>query len=116
MVFGDGSQRRDFTYVEDIARGTVAAARPLGYEVINLGGDRPVALSAVIHLIAERIGRKPRIEYRPAHAADVPGTWADMTKAGRLLDWRPETSLEEGLAASIDWYEQHRKLANQIRL
>jgi nucleoside-diphosphate-sugar epimerase len=116
LVFGDGSQQRDFTYVDDIARGTVAAGRPLGYEIINLGGDRPVPLSQVIRLISEQIGREPRIEYRPAHAADVPGTWADISKAGRLLGWRPETSLEDGLAVSIQWYEQNQELANQLRL
>ncbi len=115
-IFGDGSQQRDFTYVEDIARGTIAAARPLGYEIINLGCDRPIALSGVIRLIAQRLDREPKIEYRPSFAADVPSTWADITKAGELLDWRPETSLEQGLAHSIDWYRQNRDLAMQINL
>jgi nucleoside-diphosphate-sugar epimerase len=110
-VYGDGSQERDFTYVDDIARGTVAALRPLGYEVINLGGDRPVRLSAVIDEIAHLTGRVPRIEYRPAHRADVRATWADIGKAGRLLDWRPEVGLAEGLARSVEWYRQHRELA-----
>jgi UDP-glucuronate 4-epimerase len=115
-VYGDGSQQRDFTYVEDIARGTIAAVRPLGYEVINLGGDRPVRLSELIRLIAARLDREPNIDYQPAHSADVPNTWADIAKAGELLAWRPETSLEQGLAATIAWYQQHRALAGQISL
>jgi UDP-glucuronate 4-epimerase len=115
-VYGDGSQRRDFTYVEDIARGTIAAVKPLGYEVINLGGDHSVALSDLIGLIAERLGQEAHIDYRPAHAADVPHSSADIRKAGELLAWRPQVSLAEGVAHSIDWYRQNRDLATQINL
>ncbi len=116
VVYGDGSQQRDFTYVEDIARGTIAAVKPLGYEIINLGGDHPVPLSEVIRLIGHRLEREPKIEYRPAHAADVLVTSADITKAREILGWRPQTSLKEGLAHTIDWYQQHRALAGQISL
>ncbi len=116
VVYGDGSQERDFTYVEDIARGTIAAARPLGYEVINLAGEAPVPLWEVIRLIAQRLEREPRIEYREFHSADMPHTAADIHKAGALLAWRPQVSLEEGLSATIDWYQQHRALAGQITL
>ncbi len=108
VVFGDGRQSRDFTYVDDIARGTVAALEPLGYEVINLGGDRPVQLSAVIEQIAQLTGKKARIEYRPAHPADVPETWADIQKAARLLKWSPQVSVEEGLRRCVAWYQQNR--------
>ncbi len=104
VVFGDGSQSRDFTFVDDIAAGTVAALRPLGYEVINLGGDRPVLLSDDHRQIAELTGKRPQIEYRPAHPADVPTTWADVSKAARLLDWRPGVPIEEGLRRSVEWY------------
>ncbi|MBU4271439.1 MAG: GDP-mannose 4,6-dehydratase [Planctomycetes bacterium] len=116
VVFGDGSQSRDFTYIDDIARGTVAALRPLGYEVINLGGDRPVLLSAIIDQIAELTGNRPRIEYRPAHPADVPTTWADVSKAAALLDWRPEISIEEGLRRSVQWYVENREMARSLEL
>ncbi len=75
VVFGDGTQERDFTYVDDIARGTIAGVKPLGYETINLGGDRPVRLSAIIDQIGQLLGREPVIEYHPAHPADVPATW-----------------------------------------
>jgi len=109
VVFGDGTQSRDFTFVDDIARGTVAALKPLGYEVFNLGGDRPVRLSEVIQQIAELTGREPQIDYRPAHPADVPATWADVGKAAGMLDWSPQISIEEGLRRSVDWYRENRE-------
>ncbi len=116
VVFGDGSQQRDFTYVDDIARGTVAALAPLGYEVINLGSDRPVALSHVIQQISALVGRPAQIEHRPAHPADVPATWADITKARRLLDWSPRVSLEDGLARCVAWYRQNRDFVLPLAL
>jgi nucleoside-diphosphate-sugar epimerase len=116
IVFGDGSQSRDFTYVDDVARGTVAALQPLGYEVINLGGDRPVLLSAIIEQIGVLTGKEVRIEYRPAHPADVPTTWANVSKAARLLRWRPEIAIEEGLRRSVEWYYANRDLARSLEL
>ena len=107
-VYGDGSQERDFTYVDDIARGTIAALAPLGFEVINLGGDRPVRLDFVIQSIASQFDRQPVIEYRPAHPADVPATWANVEKARRLLDWSPQVGVEEGLQRTADWYRANR--------
>lgn len=116
VVFGDGSQSRDFTYVDDIARGTVAALRPLGFEVINLGGDRPVLLSETIDQIGELLGKQPRIEYRPMHLADVLTTWADVSKAANLLDWRPTVAIEEGIRRSVEWYMENRDLARSLEL
>ncbi len=116
VVYGDGSQERDFTYVDDVARGTVAALGPLGYEVINLGGDRPVKLAAVIDEIAALVGGTPRIDRRPAHPADVARTWADIGKARQLLGWSPEVTLEEGLRRSVAWYRENRDLAVSLRL
>jgi UDP-glucuronate 4-epimerase len=107
-VFGDGTQQRDFSYVDDIARGTVAAVKPLGFEVINLGGDRPIRLDSVIDQIASLVGRKPAIQYLPAHPADVPATWANVAKARRLLDWTPQVAIEEGLRRTADWYRENR--------
>ncbi|NQT14030.1 MAG: GDP-mannose 4,6-dehydratase [Planctomycetes bacterium] len=108
IVFGDGTQQRDFTYIDDIARGTVAGLAPFGYEVINLGGDRPVRLSTIIDQIGELLDRQPVIEYQPAHPADVDATWADVAKAGKLLNWSPQVPIEEGLRLSVDWYRQNR--------
>lgn len=116
VVFGDGRQQRDFTYVDDIARGTVLALRPLGFEVINLGGDRPVELAAVIAKIEELVGRKATIERRPAHPADVAATWADISKAKRLLGWSPQCPVEEGLARCVEWYVQERAVMRTIEL
>ena len=109
-VFGDGRQQRDFSYIDDIARGTVAALRPLGFDVINLGGDRPIRLDYVIEQISELVGRRAMIQYAPAHPADVPATWANVEKAGRILDWKPQVSLEEGLRRTAEWYRANREM------
>ncbi len=116
IVFGDGTQNRDFTYVDDIARGTLAALEPLGYEVINLGGDRPVELMAVVEQIAALLGKKPRIEHHPAHPADVLATWANVDKAARLLNWSPQISLEEGLRRTVVWYRENHKTVLPLEL
>jgi nucleoside-diphosphate-sugar epimerase len=116
LVFGDGEQQRDFTYVDDIAKGTIAAIRPLGYETINLGGDRPVKLSTVIEQISKLVDRPVKIERRAAHPADVPATWANVERAGRLLDWSPRIALEEGLRRTVEWYRANREFVLQLDL
>jgi len=116
ILYGDGSQERDFTYVDDVAEGTFQALRPLGYEVINIGSDRPVRLLDVIASLERQLGQTARLDRRPAHPADVRATWADITKAGTLLHWAPRTSLEDGLRATVRWYEENRSLASGINL
>ena len=116
VLFGDGTQSRDFTYVDDIARGTIAALRPLGFEVINLGGDRPAALQAVIDEISRLVGKPVQFDRRPIHPADVPATWADIGKARELLGWSPQVSLEEGLARAVAWYRENRDVAIALEL
>jgi UDP-glucuronate 4-epimerase len=113
-VFGDGTQERDFTYVEDIARGTIAALRPLGYEVINLGSDHPVVLNDTITLVEKLVGKKAVIEYQPMHAADILATWADISKARGRLEWEPQVSFEDGVRRLVAWYEQERAWASQV--
>jgi nucleoside-diphosphate-sugar epimerase len=113
-VFGDGSQSRDFTYVDDIAQGTIAALRPVGYEIFNLGSDEPLKLSAMISLIEELLGQKAKIDYRPWHPADMLSTWADISKARRMLGWSPQTSFREGLGRLVRWYEENRDWAREI--
>ncbi|HOM15807.1 MAG TPA: GDP-mannose 4,6-dehydratase [Thermoguttaceae bacterium] len=115
-IYGDGSQRRDFTYVEDIARGTLAALDLQGFDVINLGGDRPVSVRELLERIGQLVGKPVRAEHRPSHPADVPATWADIRRAAEKLAWRPQTSLEEGLAQTVAWYQQHRSWAAQVDL
>ncbi len=115
-IYGDGTQKRDFTYVDDIARGTVAGLRFLGFEVINLGNDRPVALNRVIGLLEEYLGRPAQRVYEDAHPADVPATWADIEKARRLLGWAPQVPLEEGLRRTVAWYQEHREWVREVAL
>jgi len=114
IVYGDGRQSRDFTYVDDIAHGTIAGLKPLGYEVINLGSDTPVVLMDAIRLVEELVGKKASIEHRPRHPADVLATWADVRKAKRLLGWRPTTSYTRGIAALVNWYEENQNWAREI--
>jgi nucleoside-diphosphate-sugar epimerase len=115
-VYGDGTQSRDFTYVDDIARGTVAALKPLGFAAINLGGDRPVVLNAVIREISAILDRTPVINRQPAHPADVPATWASIERAKADLEWSPQTTLEQGLRACVEWFLANRELACRVRL
>ena len=114
MVFGDGQQSRDFTYVDDIARGTIKALRPLGYETINLGSDEPIVLLDAIRLIEELVGKKANLEFRPRHPADVMATWADITKAVELLEWAPQHDFKAGLEALVLWYQANRAWARLV--
>jgi nucleoside-diphosphate-sugar epimerase len=116
-LFGDGTQSRDFTYVEDIARGTIAALRPVGYEVINLGGgNNPISMNYVIDSVARQLGKKPVIDQKPFHKADMMETWADIGKAERLLGWKPMVGLDEGLQRTVDWYLQNQAWLRRVRL
>lgn len=114
IVYGDGKQSRDFTYVDDIARGTIAALRPLGYEVINLGSDEPIMIMDAIRLVEELVGKKAAIEYRPRHLADMLATWADINKAWQLLGWRPQPTFREGVARLVAWYQENQEWAKDI--
>ena len=116
-MFGDGSQSRDFTYVDDIARGTIAAIQEVGYEIINLGGGRnPVSLNTIISKIEELLGKKAKINNKPFHVADLMETWADIDKAKSLLGWEPKVSLDEGLEKSVSWYMLNRDWLKEIQL
>jgi nucleoside-diphosphate-sugar epimerase len=113
-IFGDGTQSRDFTYVDDIANGTISALRPVGCEAFNLGSDQPLKLSQMITLIEELTKTKAQIEYRPWHPADMAQTWADITKAGKVLEWSPQTTIREGMQRLVAWYEENRSWAKDI--
>jgi nucleoside-diphosphate-sugar epimerase len=114
-IFGDGTQSRDFTFVEDIARGTIAALRPIGHDTINLGSDEPTVLMDVVRYIEGRIGKTARVEFQPRHAADVMATWADISKARELLDWEPRTMWQAGIDRLVDWYRENRDWAKNVR-
>lgn len=114
IVFGDGQQSRDYTFVDDIARGTIAGLKPLGYEIINLGADSPVTVAHAIETVERLLGRKAQRLYEPRHPADVVATWADIGKATRLLGWRPQTAFEDGLSRLVEWYRENRSWAKDI--
>ena len=116
-LFGDGSQSRDFTYVDDIASGTIAALKPVGYEIINLGGgNRPISMNTVIATLEDLLGKKAKINYRDFHKADLKSTWADISKAKNLLGWEPKISLQEGLENSVKWYVDHQPWSSSLDL
>lgn len=117
QLYGDGTQSRDFTYVDDIARGTILAAKPLGYEIVNLGGgNNPISLQKMIGFIERALGKKAAIHGQPPHAADLRETWADIVKAGRLLGWRPEVPVEEGFRRTVEWHKANQEWLGDIRL
>ncbi len=114
IVNGDGEQSRGFTYLDDIARGTILALKPLGFEVINLGGHEVITINHLIHMLEERLDKKAQVVYEPFHAADVHSNQADVTSAKEMLGWSPEVGLEEGVDRLVDWYMQEREWAKQV--
>jgi len=116
-LFGDGSQRRDFTHVDDIARGTLAALKPLGCEIINLGGgNNPLPLTTMIARFEELLGKKARLNLKPFHQADMMETWANIDKARDLLGWTPRIAPLDGFKNTVDWYLQNRSWVKDIQL
>ena len=115
QVNGDGEQSRGFTYVDDIARGTIMGLKPLGFQVINLGGHETIKINELIRLFEEKIGQKVGVNHRPAHPADMKANWANVEKAQQLLGWQPEISLDEGVSNLIHWYQAERSWASQIQ-
>ncbi|AEH22762.1 UDP-glucuronate 5'-epimerase [Thermodesulfobacterium geofontis OPF15] len=116
-IFGDGTQARDFTYIDDIARGTIASLKPLGYEIINLGGGKnPISINQIIEILERLIGKKAKREYLNFHKADVKVTWADISKAKKLLNWEPEISIEEGLKRTVNWSKENIELIKSIKV
>ncbi len=115
-IYGNATKHRDFTYVDDIARGTIAGLRPLGYEVINLGSDTPVPLMDTVRLIETLTGKRAVLEFHPFPKADVLATWADIGKAERLLGWRPLCTFREGVAQLVAWYRENREWAKHVTM
>ncbi len=109
-LFGDGTQSRDFTYVDDVAQGTIAALREVGYEIVNIGGGKnPVSLNTIIQWIENRLKKRAIIHRKPSHQADLTDTWADISKASSLLDWQPKVSVKDGLYKTVDWHMENRE-------
>jgi UDP-glucuronate 4-epimerase len=109
-VFGDGSSGRDYTYIDDIISGVIAAAElDAAYEVFNLGNANPVSLNTLIQTIEKAVGKEAKIQRFPMQPGDVPITYADISKAGRVLGYKPETPLPLGIEHFVSWYRLQSK-------
>ncbi|MDZ4742143.1 MAG: GDP-mannose 4,6-dehydratase, partial [Verrucomicrobiota bacterium] len=103
--FGDGSTKRDYTFVTDIVEGICAALyKPVGYEIFNLGNSHPTPLLDLIGLIERNLGKVAKIEYLPEQPGDVPITFADVSKAKDMLGYEPQVLIEEGIARFVEWF------------
>ena len=117
-VTGDGKQSRDFTYVDDVARGTISAAKGChGFRIVNLGGGQsPTSINDVIRVIEARCKKKiKRTKAAPA-LGDMVTSMADVSRAKAVLDWEPQISLAEGIRRTVAWHKQNRGLASTINL
>lgn len=109
-MYGDGTSRRDYTYVSDIVEGIIASLdRKFGYEIINLGNSKTVELQYLIQLIEKNLGKKAKIKKMPDQPGDVPVTYADISRAKRLLGYNPQVSIEEGIERFVQWYRSEYK-------
>lgn len=116
-IYGDGKQKRDFTYIDDIASGTISSLKKVGYEVINLGGGMvPVSINYMIKLIEHILEKKANIEYKDFHNADMKLTSASIDKAARILNWQPKTDFEDGVLKTCNWFSQNEDLIRNIRI
>jgi len=107
--FGDGTTERDYTYIDDIVAGVVAAVeKPFRFEVINLGNNTPVSLNEFITTLEEITGKKAKINQMGMQPGDVDKTYADIAKARKLLGYKPETSIKGGLEKFVEWYRENR--------
>lgn len=113
-INGDGEQSRGFTYIDDIARGTIAALKPTGYEVINLGGHEVITINQLVKMIEELTGSSANAQYGPPNLADMFTNQADVSKAREILGWEPQVNLREGLANLIRWYKEERGWAKDV--
>ena len=111
-MYGDGSTSRDYTYIDDTLQGILAATRydQTNFEIINLGNNYSVSLKELISFIEKVIGKNAAIERLPEQPGDVPKTFADISKAKRLLGYEPKTKLNEGLEKFYEWFVQHKEL------
>ncbi|MEO0151898.1 MAG: NAD-dependent epimerase/dehydratase family protein [candidate division WOR-3 bacterium] len=116
IIYGDGNQRRSFTYVEDVANATFLAYKLNGFEIINVGNDQDNKLIDVVNKIGEILNKEPKIIYEPFNKADIYETKADITKARKLLNWEPKIKIEEGLKRTIDWFLENKDLIDSFKL
>jgi len=113
-VNGNGEQSRGFTYIDDIARGVILALKPVGYEIINLGGHEVITINNLIKLVEDIVGKKADVQYGPPDPADMRSNWADVSKAGGLLGWEPQYGMRAGIEKLVEWYNSEREWASDI--
>ncbi len=113
-IYGDGTQSRGFTYLDDIAEGTILALQPLGYEIVNLGGHETIQIGQLLALIEELTGQRAQVTYAPFHPADMYANWADTRKAQARLGWQPKVGIRQGVEAMVAWYLEERAWASQV--
>jgi nucleoside-diphosphate-sugar epimerase len=117
QLFGDGLQTRDFTYIDDIARGTIAALGVQGCEIFNLGGgNKPLSIRSMISTIEEALGQTARIDFLPENKADMQDTSAEIAKARALLRWQPEIAPHDGLRRAVAWHQENAAWLDGVRL
>ena len=116
LLNGSGAQSRDFTFVDDIARGTIQALKISGFEIINLGGSKDHRLLDLIQLIQKYTGKKAKLVHSKPLKVDALHTRADISKAGKLLSWKPAVSLEEGVRRTVKWHLDNRALTSKMRI
>ena len=113
-VNGDGEQSRGFTYIDDIARGVILALKPVGFEVINLGGHEVITINNLIKLVEAVVGKKAEVVYGPPNLADMRSNWADVSKAGQMLGWEPQYDMRSGIEKLVEWYNAEREWAKDV--
>jgi len=109
--FGDGTSRRDYTYIDDIIDGSVSALDKIfGYEIFNLGNSQTIELNYFISLVEKYLGKKANIKQMPMQPGDVEITYADISKAKEMLGYNPQTKIEDGMKEVVKWYQEHKEL------
>lgn len=116
VLYGDGTQKRDFTYIDDIALGTINALDVRGYEIINLGSSEPHSLREVIPIVESLAKKRAKVIYKPSNRSDMLITWANIEKAKKLLLWEPQVSFKEGLKTTVAWFEENWSWVKDIVL
>ena len=115
-IFGDGSQTRDFTHVEDAAQATIQSLDSKGYQILNIGSNNPVSVNYIVNTIEDVLGKKATIVYEPKNNADVSSTHAKISNAKYKLNWSPSISIQQGLLSTIQWYLENENLLQDIKV
>ena len=113
-VFGDGEQTRSFTFIDDIVNGIIKALELTGFETINLGNDKRYSLNYLIKVIEKELNKKAKLIFEDINNLDMPDTLPDIQKAKKILNWKPEIDLDDGISRTINWHIENRELVNQI--